>query len=602
MATGNAKRFVELGLAPALSIELAKQITASAGDARRLKELGMVPGLAALVVPSIVSRSVNVMKLSELGMPARLVREFVAQIGSGGTPTPTPTPSAVTPPAGFSAAYAQTGVGPAPAAIPITVSRLGSGTASTFTTNYDPETKRPAVTNTYYVDPAVGDAGKNNDGLTSGTAVPSLTIALRLANAANVPSRILAVPGTYLSSVTYARTVAPTGTFTQSMSATDCAVSALVIEPTTANGRIRNIQVQVMPNAYVATTDANIYKTTYTASEAPHAVCDLANLDTDGVPRRLAPLIAAPADPTNPIAELNALWSQYSACRDHPGDTPYALGATFNDTTNRVQWVRRANNAAPDSNLIVTNATTNGYVGNIATATKATTYWLRNLDCWGGSKPFNARSASNGAYNVNVYTSGCTFAFGTGAGAFIFENGGGEIIQLNSVASYPNSDGFNYHAPNGTTDPSLSCRVVEIGCKSKWAGWDTAGTNNGSTFHEFIRGIRVNGSYLHAQDRPFHDVYGAATWGLGCEASTRHGADASEAGGVFVCGQSAGTGASASVGSMWIDACTIVTNYANVSPPYTLEAYQTATLYHTNDAIAVTPANPGAGTITTYAA
>lgn len=82
MATGNAKRFTELGLAPTLSVELAKQITASIGDARRLKELGVTPGLAALVVPAIASHTVNVMKLSEMGWPSRVSREFIRQITS----------------------------------------------------------------------------------------------------------------------------------------------------------------------------------------------------------------------------------------------------------------------------------------------------------------------------------------------------------------------------------------------------------------------------------------------------------------------------------------------------------------------------------------
>jgi Fe2+ transport system protein FeoA len=82
MATGNAKRFVELGLAPALSIELAKQITANAGDGRRLRELGITPGLSALIVPAIAAHTVNLMKLSEMGWPARVSREFNTQITS----------------------------------------------------------------------------------------------------------------------------------------------------------------------------------------------------------------------------------------------------------------------------------------------------------------------------------------------------------------------------------------------------------------------------------------------------------------------------------------------------------------------------------------
>lgn len=506
----------------------------------------------------------------------------------------------VTPPAAFSAAYAQTGVGPAPAAIPVTITRAGSGTASTFTTNYDPESKRPAITNTYYVDPAVGDAGKNNDGLTAGTAVPSISIAQRLANAAAVPSRILVVPGTYLSSTTYTRTVAPTGTFPQSLAGQETTNGAIIIEPTTTNGRIRNIQVQVMPNAFSATTDANIYKSAYTASQAPQSAYDLANMDDIGIPRRLAPLIAAPADPTNPVAEMNALWTQYSACKDHPGDAAsYALGVAYNDTTNKVFWVRLFNNRAPDSNFGLTNATSTSFVGNIATATKAITYWLRNIDFWGGTG-FRARSASNGAYNVNVYTSGCTFAFGTYAGSFAFENGGGEVINYNIGAGYSDQDDLNYHGPNGTTDPSLCARVTEINPKTRWSGWNTAGTNNGSTIHEFCRIVRVNFSFLHAQDRPHHDVYGAMSWSMGGEASTRHGADGSEAGGVYASGQTAGTGASASIGSMWLDACKIVPNFAGVAPPFTLQSYQQSTMYHANDTMTVSPNNPGTGTITSY--
>ena len=85
MATGNAKKFVEIGVAPRLARELATQITASVGNARRLRELGMIPTQAAIVVPLITSHSMTTIlrnRLAETGMPGRVIREFAAQIAS----------------------------------------------------------------------------------------------------------------------------------------------------------------------------------------------------------------------------------------------------------------------------------------------------------------------------------------------------------------------------------------------------------------------------------------------------------------------------------------------------------------------------------------
>lgn len=82
MATGQKKRFVELGMAVPLAIELAAQITASAGNKRRLVELGMPEIQANIVVASVVSHTVNKNRLAEASMTPRLVREFAAQIAS----------------------------------------------------------------------------------------------------------------------------------------------------------------------------------------------------------------------------------------------------------------------------------------------------------------------------------------------------------------------------------------------------------------------------------------------------------------------------------------------------------------------------------------
>lgn len=83
MATGNAKRFIELGMAPPLATELAAQITASAGNVRRLREVGIASGKAAsIMAASVVSHTVNLNALTQTGIIPAVAKEFATQIAS----------------------------------------------------------------------------------------------------------------------------------------------------------------------------------------------------------------------------------------------------------------------------------------------------------------------------------------------------------------------------------------------------------------------------------------------------------------------------------------------------------------------------------------
>lgn len=82
MATGNAKRFTEIGVSPRLAVEYAKQITAGVGNVRRLVELGEVPGAAKLIAQVISGGAVGNNRLAELGVIPRVIRELKAQVGS----------------------------------------------------------------------------------------------------------------------------------------------------------------------------------------------------------------------------------------------------------------------------------------------------------------------------------------------------------------------------------------------------------------------------------------------------------------------------------------------------------------------------------------
>ena len=85
MATGNAKKFGELGVPIPLAIEFAKQITASTGNKRRLIELGVNPIQATGLIVSVVSHTMSKAQknaLAETGMTPRVITEFARQIAT----------------------------------------------------------------------------------------------------------------------------------------------------------------------------------------------------------------------------------------------------------------------------------------------------------------------------------------------------------------------------------------------------------------------------------------------------------------------------------------------------------------------------------------
>lgn len=83
MATGNAKRFVELGVTPELSACLAAQITAGVGNSRALGELGVMPRASRLIATAVATKLIDVYQLTRAGIVPAVANEFAFQIGSG---------------------------------------------------------------------------------------------------------------------------------------------------------------------------------------------------------------------------------------------------------------------------------------------------------------------------------------------------------------------------------------------------------------------------------------------------------------------------------------------------------------------------------------
>ena len=92
----------------------------------------------------------------------------------------------------------------------------------------------------------------------------------------------------------------------------------------------------------------------------------------------------------------------------------------------------------------------------------------------------------------------------------------GHSIAIRCAASSNDRDGFNYH------DVAMTgAEFIEIDCESHHNGMENspADSNNATSAHEDVVGIRVGGNYHHTTGPTVADVNNAKTWNLGCYAA-----------------------------------------------------------------------------------
>lgn len=78
-------------------------------------------------------------------------------------------------------------------------------------------------------------------------------------------------------------------------------------------------------------------------------------------------------------------------------------------------------------------------------------------------------------------------------------------VLQNCIAQYGYKDGFNVHADR-TVGVDAIPWAVEINCTGRYCGYDGLEFNNGSTFHDGVIGLRLNGNYHHTHGRVVNDV------------------------------------------------------------------------------------------------
>ncbi|MCU4181128.1 fibronectin type III domain-containing protein [Bosea sp. BH3] len=467
--------------------------------------------------------------------------------------------AAVAPPGAFALA----------ATMPFTITRYGSGVASTFGHSFSMDPVKPVPTHTIYCGAGGSDAA---NGTSWATRVASLKQAATLANAiGNAASivRILVQEGRYL--------------YPNDWSGVIVDRAGLIIEPCDAAGAVSNgvfhsIHHQTMPA--FASVGSAVHCSTYTTELPQRSAWDESILDADGDPQGIPNVPGSFANEAAIIAGISA----YHAT--------HAMGGCYLDATNRKLYVRTADGRAPDSNIHVgrgANSSTdansrNFYQSGIYFTPK--TIWVRNMRCYGGMNWLYAYNPQG--HTIAGYLADCRFLHAGYNGLSVM--GDVALTTLRCSFGYVYEDGIGYTLPDGAGVANFP-KFFELDCIYKWCGQDSASdtSKNASSTHDTVPGVRVNGRARKTQNRAFHDIAASQSWNLGVIAR-----DCRQTGvqsGAFASGYNPNTGETSKI---WLDACQSVDN------AYDLEAYKGGTLSYANmDATGFVNDN-GSGTITTY--
>ena len=164
----------------------------------------------------------------------------------------------------------------------------------------------------------------------------------------------------------------------------------------------------------------------------------------------------------------------------------------------------------PNINIVPVMAAT-----NLQTTSLSSNIYFENINFIGGRNCVELNlNSSNSAFFNN-----CSFKYSAGSYNGLAIIGGKNIVLNNCTANNNGMDGLNYHIGADKSKPF----IIEIDCTGLENGDDKgkAGvkSNNGTTIHDGIKGIRINGLYGRNDGGNVADVNeGTETWNLACVA------------------------------------------------------------------------------------
>lgn len=344
-----------------------------------------------------------------------------------------------------------------PEVVPISVTQELDGSL-TYTTTYDVAVHKATTGVTYYVDVATGsDAAAG----TIGAPLKSINVAISKTPLADI------IMVKYAAGDDYDRS------YGWSSSITDRTLSIIGY----GGGRPKLTTVDRFSTSWT------LYSTgVYTRSRTQTGgIIDLDVVDAYGRPQQLTEAAS--------LAE----------CQSTPSSFYFATPNVY---------IHLHDDRAPDSDVKLLLNQNNGRVVD------NTIVYLENLEFGYSYRGFHGEVVTAGATSGRVFAKDCVFGMSLTENSY--NSYGMSGVVQNCIAEYGNKDGFNIHSDR-TGGIDIIPWFIEIDCEGRYCGYDGFEFNNGSTYHDGVLGLRLNGNYHHTHGRPINDVSeGTVSINIGC--------------------------------------------------------------------------------------
>lgn len=186
-------------------------------------------------------------------------------------------------------------------------------------------------------------------------------------------------------------------------------------------------------------------------------------------------------------------------------DVQANAGSYYDDGTDI--YIHTHDVRAPDSDIKLLKAE------NITSINSDITLYIEGLEIWGdNSLSFNVGNTANAKF-IGVDMA-CRFT-GDGDDCFNFDDLSDIRLVRCSASDNMTSDGFNYHRNVGGN--GARSRILEWDCDARRNGETTSDIDNGTTTHDGVRCIRLNGIYEYNYGPNVGDTSGAQVINLNCQ-------------------------------------------------------------------------------------
>lgn len=344
-----------------------------------------------------------------------------------------------------------------PEVVPISVTQELDGTL-VYSTTYDVTTKKATTGVTYYVDVATGsDAAAG----TIGAPLKSINVAISKTPLADI------IMVKYAAGDDYDRSYGWSSSITN-----------------------RNLSIIGYGGGKPKLTTVDRFSTTWTLYST--GVYTLSRSQTGGI------IDETVVDSYGRPQQLTSVAS-LAECQSTPSSFYFATPNVY---------IHLHDGRVPDSSVKVLLNQNNGRVVDNSIV------YLENLEFGYSYRGFHGEVVTAGAINGRVFAKDCTFGMSLTENSF--NSYGMSGLLQNCIAEYGNKDGFNVHSDR-TGGIDIIPWFIEIECEGRYCGYDGNEFNNGSTYHDGVLGLRLNGNYHHTHGRTVNDVSeGTVSINIGC--------------------------------------------------------------------------------------